>query len=170
MSICDSPINQTSVAQMHVDLSVGHGLPGSWAAWVTPEGDTYFTDLVRRIVTPVDPRSSGAQNIFDATIKTLARLVDLTKLSNVEIFVNFSDGRDAVEYYFVFHKEHLIAWAEDVDVAALGLMPFTASRGIGGSLYPSGSRLVLTKLAEGSFGLDSGVLDVCRLVPESPKS
>ncbi|KAG9041241.1 hypothetical protein FS837_012520 [Tulasnella sp. UAMH 9824] len=103
-------------------LTIRHRSTG-WDEYVHPEGDTYYYQPGRGLLTLLDPRQIGVTAAFGAATERISRrLKQASEASNVVVFCNMHDtpatGSGAIkEYYIVNDDTRSILWTEDENVA-----------------------------------------------------
>ncbi|KAG9044167.1 hypothetical protein FS837_008700 [Tulasnella sp. UAMH 9824] len=119
------------------DVKSSLNLPTGFKELIHPEGDIYYFDQSRRLVTPSDPRPTSRGRTLDLSyqqiLERLGRSESLPASS--ELFVTVQQNRPfEVEYYIVDHQERVIYWLEDLDAQSLGLGPFESDPDLRGAL------------------------------------
>lgn len=97
--------------------------------FVHPEGDTYFFDQSRRIITALDPRHSPWGRTIDTVYQKIVRLLGQTTSTKLplssELWLSSQqNGPLEVGYYLADHEKKVIYWLEETDAQILGLGPF----------------------------------------------
>lgn len=98
-----------------------------WDECVHPEGDTYWYQTERGLLTCLDPRDA---RINDCLTKASEDILGLhSDRSNMEIFIDldFSDlpqsSSVTVLYYMIDHRSRQIFWNSDVNFIDIGITP-----------------------------------------------
>ncbi|KAG9044932.1 hypothetical protein FS837_007293, partial [Tulasnella sp. UAMH 9824] len=105
--------------------------------FVHPEGDLYFYDQSRCIITTSDPALSTWGQAIDAAYQQIIRLLGgPTRLpSSSELCLSPQQtGSLEVGYYLVDHDKRVIYWLEETDARTLGLGPFESDADLRGVL------------------------------------
>ncbi|KIO22661.1 hypothetical protein M407DRAFT_27845 [Tulasnella calospora MUT 4182] len=98
-----------------------------WDEYVHPEGDTYWYQPERGLLTSLDPRDPRINNCLSKAFDDI--LAQLPSRFDMEIFLDldFSEPSQpasvTVFYYMVDHRNRQIFWASDVDFNAIGILP-----------------------------------------------
>ncbi|KAG9045804.1 hypothetical protein FS837_005633 [Tulasnella sp. UAMH 9824] len=94
---------------------------------IHPEGDLYWFDQSRRLVTTSNPGGSPWSQALDIAYQQVMRLLGETtrlSLSSEICLIPLQNGSSEVGYYIIDHDKRVIYWLEEVDVCHLGLGPF----------------------------------------------
>ncbi|KAG8942156.1 hypothetical protein FRC04_003846 [Tulasnella sp. 424] len=105
-----------------------HNLAG-FKAFVHPEGDLYWFDQPKRIITNLDPALSHWKLSVDAAYQQVVERRGTTglPLSSELCLTSQQAGSSEVGYYLVDHDKKVIYWPEEVDVRLLDLGPFESN-------------------------------------------
>ncbi|KIO23728.1 hypothetical protein M407DRAFT_77759, partial [Tulasnella calospora MUT 4182] len=93
--------------------------------FVHPEGDLYYNDASRRIITASDPALSTWSQAIDTAYRQIIRQIGGTLPLSSELWLSLQQtGSLEVAYYLVDHDKRVIYWLEEADARNLGLGPF----------------------------------------------
>lgn len=95
--------------------------------FVHPEGDLYWFDQSRRLITTSNPGVSPWSQTLDIAYQQVMQLLgETTRLPlSSELCLNpLQNGSSEVGYYLIDHDKRVIYWLEEVDVCHMGLGPF----------------------------------------------
>lgn len=115
-------------------------LPAGWDSHVTPEGDSYWSDGDRKIVSHADPRKPVVANLIDTAYENVRENIE--DRQDVEIFFNTSQEAPetptsgALEYYVVSHPTRQIFWTEDVKAEKIGIGQVSSPAQLKSALTP----------------------------------
>lgn len=91
-------------------------LPDGWAEHIHPEGDTYWYQSGKGLMTSLDPRDA---RVNDCLVRASDEILPVpSSQSDTEIFIDldFSNpARVTVLYYMVNHRSRQIFWKSDID-------------------------------------------------------
>ncbi|KAG8949375.1 hypothetical protein FRC04_008610 [Tulasnella sp. 424] len=105
--------------------------------FVHPEGDIYYVDQSRRVITASDPGHPPWSRTLDGAYKQVVRLLGRTTRlpASSELWLSSQQASPLeVGYYLVNHDERVIYWPEEVDVRRLGLGPFESNVDLRGAM------------------------------------
>ncbi|KIO23742.1 hypothetical protein M407DRAFT_26804 [Tulasnella calospora MUT 4182] len=114
--------------------------PNGWDLHTTPEGDSYWSDCDRKIVSHADPRKPVIANLIDVAYDDVRN--NIQDRDDVEIFFNTSQEAPetptsgALEYYVVNHPTRQVFWTEDVKVDKIGVGQFSSLAQLKSALTP----------------------------------
>ncbi|KAG8975349.1 hypothetical protein FRC05_005908 [Tulasnella sp. 425] len=111
--------------------------PAGFKAFVHPEGDLYWFDHSKRIITDVDPSQPPWRHRVDGAYQQVVRLLGGTAglpLSSELCLTSQQVGSLEVGYYLVDRDKRTIYWPEEVDIHRLGLGPFESNTDLLGAL------------------------------------
>ncbi|KIO24626.1 hypothetical protein M407DRAFT_8832 [Tulasnella calospora MUT 4182] len=124
------PILPSSNRRYNRERTIDHPagpLREGWDECVHPEGDTYWYQTERGLLTCLDPRDA---RINDCLTKASEDILGLhSDRSNMEIFIDldFSDlpqsSSVTVLYYMIDHRSRQIFWNSDVNFIDIGITP-----------------------------------------------
>ncbi|KIO30646.1 hypothetical protein M407DRAFT_20361 [Tulasnella calospora MUT 4182] len=112
----------------------------AWDSHVTPEGDSYWCDCDRKIISHADPHQPVVANLINTAYEKIRN--NIRDWDNVEVFFNTSQEAPetptsgALEYYFINHSTRQVFWIEDVKAERLGIGPVTSPRQLRSALVP----------------------------------
>lgn len=112
---------------------------------MTPEGDSYWSDCDRKIISHADPRQPVVASLLNAAYEKVRN--NIRDWENVEVFFNTSQEAPetptfgSLEYYFINHSTRQVFWIEDVKVDKLGIGPVTSTVQLSESFRSLCSRL-----------------------------
>lgn len=115
-------------------------LPAGWDSHVTPEGDSYWSDGDRKIVSHADPRKPVVATLIDKAYENVRENIE--DRQDVEIFFNTSQEAPetptsgALEYYVVNHPTRQIFWTEDVKADKIGIGQVSSQAQLKSALMP----------------------------------
>ncbi|KAG9014191.1 hypothetical protein FRB90_005528 [Tulasnella sp. 427] len=96
-----------------------------WRWHTTPEGDSYWSDDQRKIITHIDPARSAIANSIRSAYEMVCNKIG--DWEHLEVFFNLSRETPetpfgaALEYYLVNHATREIFWIEDVKTEKVGI-------------------------------------------------
>lgn len=105
-------------------------LPKGWRDYVHPEGDTYYFNEERRLVTANDPRDPSLLDVLIKCQEQLRKQLNekaKDRWVQCELWLDVTLGANAdptdVRYYFVDHATWGLFWLDEVSLASLGFSP-----------------------------------------------